>query len=131
MVQSTEVLINSYQDMRLVSDILWKIQIWPNKQDIKAHWDKLYSNQSYWNSGKEATNDIRQIKEGLKYQNPVYNPIDLIDKIHLWVGLWCIKTHLENICITWNILSSIHNCWVRSPWIIGLCLKTLEDINLT
>ena len=44
--QSTEVLTDITQDMRLEFVNIRKKQIWPNRQDIKAHWYKLYSNKS-------------------------------------------------------------------------------------
>ena len=54
----TEVLNKITQDLRLVSENLWKEHNRYNKQDKKAHWDKICSNLSAWNPRRESLTDI-------------------------------------------------------------------------
>ena len=61
--KSAEVLTNITQDLILVSENLYKDQIWLNTQDIKSHWDELFQIQVYWNSREEAQTGITQNKE--------------------------------------------------------------------
>ena len=59
----TEVLNKITRDLVLAFKILWKYQIWPNKQNIKAHWYKIYSNNSSHYSREETTTEFIQVKE--------------------------------------------------------------------
>ena len=58
------------QDLKLGNEYLRKKYIRPYTQGINAHWDKLYSNSSYWNSSEEAATGIIHRHIGQKYKNP-------------------------------------------------------------
>ena len=96
-------MTNITQDPRLRYKNLLKIKVWPNTKEIKAHWDKLYWNLSYWDSGEESATSVIKSMEvtGIKTMYMLHL-IRLISSI--CVKLWGVQAHWDNIWPIWNIM---------------------------